>query len=165
MWNKIYLIKNGFLKFYEVRSERGYFNWCRFWASFDAAVVFVTSHSLLFRLALAILCVPAVEIEVGCFDTNQTLGMYYPGNGDFTFLHFLKTVWCWCQNKVIYFLYYFYGFGRDTLDFRTICKFRNLSYFGILFMKDCIILTKINLLLHQITSLACEIKIPVAPGI
>ena len=39
----------------------GFQLWCRFWASllglyFDAAVVFVKTSSLLFRLALAILC-------------------------------------------------------------------------------------------------------------
>ena len=28
LWNKIYLIKNSFWKFYEVRSEREDFNWC-----------------------------------------------------------------------------------------------------------------------------------------
>ena len=37
-WNpsfqtQIYLIKNSFWKIYEVRSERGDFNWFRFWAS------------------------------------------------------------------------------------------------------------------------------------
>ena len=47
-WNKIYLIKNSFWKFYEVRSERGDFNWCRFWASWVCTYFF-------FRLALAIL--------------------------------------------------------------------------------------------------------------
>ena len=56
LWNKIYFIKNSFWKFYEVKSERGDFNWCWFWSSFDAVVVFVTSQTLLFRLALAIMC-------------------------------------------------------------------------------------------------------------
>ena len=33
LWDKIYLIKNSFWKFYEVRSERGDFNWWWFWSS------------------------------------------------------------------------------------------------------------------------------------
>ena len=33
LWSKIYFIRNSFWKFYEVRSEKGDFNWCRFWAS------------------------------------------------------------------------------------------------------------------------------------
>ena len=44
-----------------INSPRGDFNWYRFWSSylgmyFDAVVVFVTSQTLLFRLALAMLC-------------------------------------------------------------------------------------------------------------
>ena len=33
LWNKIYFIKYSFWKFYEVRAERGDFNWCWFWSS------------------------------------------------------------------------------------------------------------------------------------
>ena len=33
LWSKIYFIRNSFWKFYEMRSERGDFNWCRFWSS------------------------------------------------------------------------------------------------------------------------------------
>ena len=33
---KIYFIRNSFWKFYKVRSERGDFNWCRFWASYGS---------------------------------------------------------------------------------------------------------------------------------
>ena len=60
MWHEIYLIKNSFWKIYEVRFERGDFNWCRFWAFwvctyFDTVGVEVKTFLLLFRLALAIL--------------------------------------------------------------------------------------------------------------
>ena len=54
------LHKNSFWKFYEVWSERGGFQLMPILVllgiSFDAVVVFVTSQTLLIRLALAILC-------------------------------------------------------------------------------------------------------------
>ena len=41
-----------------------------------------------------------------CLPTWRLVIRQYPSNGDITFLHFLKT-------------YYFFGFGRNTLDFKT----------------------------------------------
>ena len=59
MWNKIYLIKNSFWKFYEVRSVTGDFNWY----SCSGSRVEVKTFLLVFKLALSILCLNTWSYE------------------------------------------------------------------------------------------------------
>ena len=66
-------------------SERGDFDWCWFWASyvgmfFDAVVVFVTSHTLLFRFAVSILwaCKNLMQIGTLKLSAKKTLFLQIP---------------------------------------------------------------------------------------
>ena len=121
--NKIYLTKNSFWKFYEVRSERGDFNWYRFWASwvtmcFNAVAVEAKTSLLLLRLTGHTVSVP---IKPGKKDQIR-----------FKFHNFLDICYSETCFKIFFKVFAILSYFQQPMAFESSCKFFDDSKHSII---------------------------------